>query len=148
MAAPTPVSWTRGNGVKGLAYWNAAFTAGAPDAFTDTVLVDISALSPSPPMAVKINSFHAEINGNVKVVMEFDATADAVIYQMEGQTDVTHVIDQDFTIIGPQADTAKGGPVPNEAAAGFTGDVLLTTVGNADGDEITLTLEFEKVGDA
>ena len=146
MAAPTPVTWTRWDGTKGLAYWNAAFTAGAPDAFTDTVLVDISALSPSPPMAVKINSFHAEINGNVTVSLEFDATTDAVIYQMEGQSDVTQVFDQDFTI-GPKADTAKGGPVPNEAAAGFTGDVLLTTVANASGDEITLTVEFEKVGD-
>lgn len=147
MAAPTPVTWTRWDGKKGLAYWNAAFTAGAPDAFTDTVLIDVTALSPSSPHSVKINSLHLEINGNVVVLLEFDATTDAVIYQAEGQSDVTQIIDQDFTV-GPKADTAKGGPVPNESAAGFTGDVLLTTTGNAAGDEITLTVEFEKIGDA
>ena len=144
MAAPTPVTWTRWNGTKGLAYWNAAFTAGAPDAFTDTVLVDVSALNPIPA-AVKVNSFHAEINGNVLVLLEFDGTTDQVIYQMEGQTDVMHVVDQDFTI-GPTT-LQKGGHVPDEAMAGFIGDILLTTTGNAAGDEITLTLEFEKMGD-
>ena len=145
MASPTPVTETRWDGKKGLAYWNAAFTAGAPDGFTDTVIVDVSALSP-PPVAVKVNSFHAEVNGNVTVILEFDATTDQVIYQMEGQTDVTQIYDQDFTI-GPKDDRFKGLNVPREGA-GFTGDILLTTATQAAGDEITLTLEFEKVGDA
>lgn len=134
MPAPTPVTWTEWNGRRGLAYWFAAWTDGTN--FTDTVVIDVSALSPSPA-AVKIRSIHGKLNGNITANLEFDATTDEAIYQLDGQTDVSIVEDVDFTV-GPNL-----GRSPDKTATGFTGDVVMTSTGVANGDEATLLIEFD-----
>ena len=50
--------------------------------------------------------------------------------------------------IGPtslQRDWRKSGGLPNNAGAGVTGDIVLTTLGLVSGDQLTLTFYLKKV---
>jgi len=139
MASPTPLEQINWDGTRGSIRWISRWTAGAPDNFTDQQLVDIDVdLTPSAA-AVKIRSVDVHVNGNVQVTLEFDATTDQLIDAFEGQSDITNVFVRDYT------DCPNAGFVPsNPSATGFTGDILLTTTGAADGDEVNLLLVFEK----
>lgn len=140
MAAPTPTIRTDWNGYRGMTRAYVAWTAGAPDNLADSSLVDISALSPAPT-SVKIRRIQAILNGNVQLDFEFDASTDQLIDTFIGQSDVSFDFCRDYS------DNPNGGLVPsNTGAAGFTGDLLLTTTGSADGDELMLLIVFEKSG--
>src|SRR3990172_6111427 len=94
MAAPTPVTATSWDGVRGMVRWYAAWTDGSQ--LTDSVVVDISTLEPAPN-SVKIRSFDVIVNGDVDVAFEFDATTDALIDRFVGQSDLTNLFDRDYT---------------------------------------------------
>ena len=135
MAAPTPVTSTSWDGTRGMTRWYAAWTDGTQ--LSDSVVVDISALSPAPD-AVKIRSFQGFINGDVVISFEFDATTDQLIDQFAGQSDVTNYFDRDYT------DGPSDGFSPTSSATGFVGDILLTSVNAASGDEVNFLIIFEK----
>ena len=137
MAAPTPVERIAWDGTRGSIRWIARWTDGTQ--LTDTQLIDIDGdLSPAAD-AIKIRSVDIIINGNIRVDLEFDATTDQLIDSFEGQADVSHPFLRDYT------DGPNGGFIASDAsAAGFTGDVLLTTLNAADGDEINLYMTFHK----
>jgi len=107
-------------------------------AVTDTTLVDISALSPAPG-SVKIRSLDVVINGDFALIFEIDATTDQEVERFQGQTDVTYQFLRDYTD-GPNV----GRQASDKAAAGFTGDVLITTSGLANLDEFNLFMVFER----
>lgn len=87
--------------------------------------VDVSALNATE---VKINRIHYSVAGMV-VRLLWDATADVTIVDLQGD--------------GCLDATCFGGLV-NNAGAGKTGDIELTTVGHSSGDSYTLILEMQK----
>lgn len=91
------------------------------------------------PTSVKIRTLSCRMNGNLLATFEFDATTDQVIDQFEGQVDTSVHWYENYT------DFPNTGIVPSNAgAAGFTGDILLTTSGAADGDELAIVMSFER----
>ena len=135
MAAPTAVTATSWNGTRGMVRWYAAWTTA--DQHTDAVVLDISTLSPAPN-SVKIRSFDVIVNGDVDIAFEFDATTDELIDRFVGQSDQTNLFDRDYT------DGPSNGFVPTTTAAGFTGDILLTTLNAANLDEVNALIIFER----
>ena len=135
MATPTPVTYTQWDGTRGITYWRAEWTT--TDNFTDTVVVDISALSPVPT-AIKIRAVKATLNGDIEATIELDATTDVLVYVFEGQTDSTLIDITDFT------DGPSNGRVASSSLAGFVGDAILTTANVASGDELTLLVYYQK----
>jgi len=140
MAAPTPThDIINYDGYKGCIRWLAKWTAGAADNFADQSLVDLSADLAPAPSSVKIRYIDAILNGDLGVVLEFDATTDQRIDEFLGQTDATYQVFRDYE------DSPGGGIKPSDTTAtGFTGDILLTTTNAADGDELNLFIIFEK----
>lgn len=136
MATPTPTTWTEWNGTRGLTYWHAVWSTA--DNFTDTAIVDISALSTPPPTVVKILGIKAQLNGDVGAIIEFKATTDQLVYEFINQSDSTLIDIADFTS-GPNQ-----GRISDGSAAGFVGDIVLTTSNVASGDEITLLVTYQK----
>jgi len=137
MATPTPTTWTEWNGSNGLLYWHVAWGGLDVDDFGDSVLVDISALA-NPPASVKVLSVKWKVNGDYSAALEFDATTDQLIYEIANQTNSTLIDETDFSG-GP-----NGGRSPDPSAAGFVGDIILTTTGVDTDDELTLEVEFVK----
>ena len=136
MAAPTPTTYTEWNGSRGMTYWRAKWTDGTQ--LTDSVVADISTLGAPVPNSVRVIGAKCTINGDVEITLEFDATTDQLIYVFEGQTDASLVDVVDFRE-GP-----NGGRSPNPGAAGFGGDILLTSVNAANLDEVTLLIFYER----
>jgi len=143
MATPTPVTHVQWDGTQGYLYWRAAWSTG--DQFTDTVLIDISDSTtfPSPGHSTAVNSIkilgvEAQLNGDLTATLEFEATTDQLIDVFEGQTDSTIVFSEDYTNL------PSGGRVPDKAATGFVGDVSLTTLNAASGDELKLKILFRR----
>lgn len=137
MAAPTPLEQINWDGTRGSIRWIARWTTG--DQFADQNLIDLDADLSPVPTTIKIRTIDIMVNGNVRVDIEFDATTDQLIDSFEGQTDVTHPLIRDYT------DCPNVGFVAlNPSAAGFNGDVILTTTGAADGDEVNLLMTFER----
>lgn len=124
------------NGIRGSVHF---VVTSDGTAITDLAIVDISAdLSPAPA-SIKLRSIDAVVNGDWTAIFEFDATTDQEIERIGGQTDITHYLARDYTDMpngGKQAD--------NKAAAGFTGDLLLTSSGLANLDEGNFLIVFEK----
>lgn len=89
--------------------------------------VDVSALS-GAPSKVTIEKIHYSVAGMV-VRLLWDATSDVTIVDLQGD--------------GCLDCTGFGG-LPNNAGAGVTGDIQLTTVGHTSGDSYTLILEMKK----
>ena len=135
MAAPTPTTFTQWDGTRGATYWRAEWTDGTQ--LTDSVIVDISALAPAPN-SVKVLEVKATLNGDIEATLEFDATTDQLIYVFEGQSDATLTDSAGFW------EFPSGGRVPNNAAAGFVGDIMVTTVNAANLDELTLVVLYER----
>ena len=134
MAAPTPVTKTFWDGTRGMVRWYAAWSNG--DQQADAKLVDISTLAPAPT-SVKIRTIDIFINGNLQVDFEYDATTDELIDRFIGQSDITVPFFRDYSE-GP-----NNGYVPDKTATGFGGDILLTTVGAASGDEVSILCIFQ-----
>ena len=89
--------------------------------------VDVSALTGSPA-AVKIEKIHYTVSGMVATLL-WDATTDVRIVDLAGDGCF------DFTGFGG---------LPNNAGAGVTGDILLTTTGATAADSYTIILELSK----
>jgi hypothetical protein len=89
--------------------------------------VDVSTLS-GAPSRVKVEKIHYTVSGMVATLL-WDATADVRIIDLAGDGCF------DFTGFGG---------LPNNAGAGVTGDILLTTTGHAVGDSYSLVLELSK----
>ena len=136
MAFSTPVNEVDWDGTQGQLRYRAVFDGVGQD-LTDSAVVDISALSPAPA-SVKVQRLQSVINGVYSCTLEFDATTDQMIDQFSGQSDISNPYVMDYS----------GGPnrgiVPNITAAGFVGDILLTTVGAAAGNELNVVLDFHK----
>lgn len=89
--------------------------------------VDVSALQGSPSR-VTIKRIHYSVAGMVARLL-WDATADVTIVDLQGDGCL---------------DAEPFGGLPNNAGAGVTGDIRLTTVGHSSGDSYSLVLEMEK----
>jgi hypothetical protein len=135
MSAPTPVTKTFWDGERGMTRWLAAWTDGTQ--LTDTVAVDVSALSPAVT-AVKVRSIDLILNGDLQIDLEFDATTDEQIDRFIGQSDVTVPMFRDYR------DGPNEAYIPDQTATGFAGDILLTSANAASGDEVNLLIIFEK----
>lgn len=138
MANTINVNHTEWDGVRGALHYNLSSDG---TAISDTVLIDISTLSPAPT-AIKILSIQLTLYGNFALTFEFDATTDTAFVVAENQTaDVSYEFVRDFTGFpgGGWHVTAA-----NKAAAGFTGDLLVTSTGLASGDGFDLVAVFEK----
>ena len=94
---------------------------------SDVNKVDVSALS-GAPAGVRIDKIQYDIAG-LTVQLEWDASTDEIIGLFTGQNMM------DFT---------KFGGIRNNAGAGKTGDILLTTVGHTANDSYTIILEMVK----
>jgi DNA integrity scanning protein DisA with diadenylate cyclase activity len=136
----TSVSNNAYDGWQGQLRYRAVFDGAGQD-LTDTVLIDISTLAAagaSVPASVKVQRIQAEINGDYIATLEYDATTDQLIETWAGQTDMSNPIVRDYT----------GGPnkgiAPSTGTAGFVGDILLTTVGAAAGDELNFVIDYRR----
>lgn len=89
--------------------------------------VDVSGLS-GAPSGVRIDKIHYSVNGMVATLL-WDATTDVRIIELSG--------DGCF-------DFRPFGGLPNNAGAGVTGDILLTTTGHTSGDSYSIVLEMVK----
>lgn len=89
--------------------------------------VDVSALNGSPS-TVKIKRIHYTVSGMVARLL-WDATADVTIVDLQG---------------GGCLDCSAFGGLINNAGAGVTGDISLTTVGHTAADSYTIILEMAK----
>lgn len=89
--------------------------------------VDVSELL-GAPSRVRIQKIHYSVAGMVARLL-WDATTDVTIVDLQG--------DGCF-------DARKFGGLKNNAGAGVTGDINLTTVGASNGDSYTIILEMVK----
>ena len=135
MAAPTPTTYTEWDGSRGMTYWDTVWSSA--DDLTDSVIVDVSALSPAAS-SVKVLGIYASVNGDISATVEFDATTDQLIYVFRNQTDSALRDGIDFR------ESPNGGRVPSNTAAGFVGDIMVTTSNVASGDELTLLIFYQK----
>jgi len=95
------------------------------------IKVDASSFDPAATK-IKIDKIDYSVSGSLKVILDWDATTDVVFAALSGQGSLC-------------AD--KIGGLQNNAGAGATGDIALTTVGYASGTETyTLLIEMTKVG--
>lgn len=206
MATPTPATVTQWDGTRGSARWYAAWTAAAADNFTDTVIVDVSALVPIPAgNSIKVKRVDVLMSGNFQATLEFDnvrsgtvntttantritrasgdlfdlnwvaqnfggITANATEYAITtvdttsqitaasdpgdqtgvaysqdgtidrfiGQADESNIFARDYS------DGPNGGITPYKDSANLVGDIILTTAGVADGDELNVQVIFER----
>lgn len=107
---------------------------------TDDSLVDISTLTAPVPTSIKLRSVDFIMYGNFIAFLEADADTDQELDRFETQTaDVSQQFVRDYT------DMPDAGKLPNDrSAAGFTGDLFLTTTGMASGDGFNLIVVFER----
>lgn len=90
--------------------------------------VDVSALS-GAPSSVSIKRIHYDVSGMVATLL-WDADTDVRIADLGSNTGTM--------------DFSEFGGLPNNAGAGKTGDILLTTTGHSSGDSYTIILEMVK----
>lgn len=89
--------------------------------------VDVSALN-GAPSTVRINKIHYSVAGMV-VRLLWDADTDVTIVDLQGDGCL---------------DASCFGGLYNNAGAGVTGDIRLTTIGHTSGDSYSLILEMSK----
>lgn len=136
MANTTNVNKKHWDGTRGRLHLNLSSDG---TALADLNILDISADLAPAPGAVKIRSIQANLFGNFILTLEVDATTDEAVTVIENQTaDVSYAYVADFT------DGPNHGWCPDKTAAGFVGDLLLTSSGLAAGDGFDLIIVFEK----
>lgn len=97
---------------------------------SDEPLIDVSQLD-IPCEELRLDRVHASLDGFAAEIL-WDATANVIAYVFSENTDF-----QDFRKIGG---------IPNQAGAGKSGNVLISTRGAAAGRNGVLVLEFTKRG--
>ncbi len=128
MVAPTPTVSKFKSGDLVVANWSAIWTDSTQ--LTDSIVVDISADSPTGSTDYEILRIYANMSAGIQFTLEFDATTDSHICASAlGAT----YMEVDFEYKGMS-------PVRDPKAAGTTGDILITTLSAASGDEISLTI--------
>jgi len=95
---------------------------------TDTVVVDVSALTPAATQ-MKVTELEASLIG-CSAVLEFDATTDQPIVALPEGENVF-----DYRDIGG---------IPDPLATGTTGDITITSTGLGAGDSITIVFQGKK----
>jgi len=128
MASPTPTTYTRQVGRLVMAYWAAKWTMAAADDFTNTVLIDLSALNDKHINTLSVVKATSIKTTGIRVALSLDATTDEEFYFHPKGADSK--LSMDFTEGGLDGAVKQG--------AGGTGDVLLTTEDAADGDEVAI----------
>ena len=106
---------------------------GILDASDEARVIKVDASSFDPvPTKLRIDKIDYAISGNLKVILDWDATASVVFAALSGQGELC---------------AEKVGGLPNNAGAGITGDIALTTVGwvVATTEAYTLLVEMTKV---
>jgi len=99
---------------------------------TNTVLIDASTYNPAFTNE-SLSVIHANLSGFTCDLL-WDATANVPI---------TNVPDYEVHLSCDEM-KALGGGIPNNAGAGKTGDILLTTIGLGANDHGTITLKIKK----
>ena len=113
-------------------------------AISDTNLIDISTLAPAPT-SIKIRTVDLKMYGNFILTFEIDATTDTTFEIFESQN-ATDVGTESIEFHRDYRDMPNKGwieTVANKAAAGFTGDLLVTSSGLASGDGFNLLVTFD-----
>ena len=132
MAAPVPTINTFTLRGRTCVTWRALFTAGAPDNFADSVVVDLSTLT-GFTTALRVLSIVICGSPGVAADVELDAATDVLIASLAlGST----FMEIDFR------DHPQGGPTAPSSA---TGDLLVTTRSSADGDELFIYVVCDSV---
>ena len=116
-----------------LLYVNASGQADASDE-TDKVLVDASALLPVSPAKIEIEYLRISAGG-VFVRLEWDATTDDLIVACPTDNTLEYPPGQ---WAADKADLFNGSFIKDPASTGSTGDILLTTLGGAAGDGVSI----------
>lgn len=98
---------------------------------TAVTKVTVANLNPNPTTHLVLWRCSYDIKGG-GVELYWDATADKLLLSMSGQ-----MTDRDFS---------RWGGLRNDAGAGITGDVQLTTTGFMPNSGYSITLEFKKGG--
>ena len=130
MAAPTPSTYSRQIGRKGLLVWNAVWAN--TDNMSDVAVIDLSAQADDHTNALIIERIAYKATAGIEFTLEFDATSDEFLYtSILGDTGDTAI---DFTWGG------REGLV--KTAAGGTGDLVIPTTSAASADEITLVIHY------
>lgn len=136
MANTTNISHKEWDGFRGSVHLNLASDGTELSVLS---LLDISADLDSDVTAIKIRTIQCTLYGNFILIGLFDATTDEEFIRIEGQSaDVSFEYVRDFT------DSAGGGWHSDKGAAGYTGDLLLTSSGIANNDGFDLFITFEK----
>uniref|UniRef100_A0A6M3L2N6 Uncharacterized protein n=1 Tax=viral metagenome TaxID=1070528 RepID=A0A6M3L2N6_9ZZZZ len=108
---------------------------------SDYVLVDASALLPFVPTKTEILWLHMSVGGSgMMAVLEWDATTDDLI--MGCPDGCSKEWPPPGGVFPP--DTARDeGFTKDPASSGTTGDIVLTTIGGAVGDSVSIQLVLE-----
>ena len=94
------------------------------------IKVDVSTYDPAP-LKVRVDKIQYSIAGALQVLLDWDATTDVAFAVLSGQGEV---------------EACNIGGLQNNAGAGVTGDVYLTTLGWSAGTlSYTILLEMTKV---
>lgn len=95
-----------------------------------TIKVDVSSYDPVPTK-VRVDKIQYSIAGALQVLLDWDATTDVTFVVLSGQGEI---------------EACKFGGLQNNAGAGVTGDIYLTTLGYSAGTvSYTVLLEMTKV---
>ena len=95
-----------------------------------TIKVDVSSYDPAPTK-VRVDKIQYSIAGALQVLLDWDATTDVTFAVLSGQGEL---------------EACKFGGLQNNAGAGVTGDIYLTTLGYSAGTvSYTVLLEMTKV---
>ncbi len=136
MANTTNINHKEFDGARGSVHLNLSSDS---TGLSDLSLLDISADLVSSIGSIKLRTIQCTLYGNWILTGEFDATTDEAFMVIEGQAaDVSFEFVRDFT------DFPGGGWHSDKSAAGYTGDLLLTSSGLASGDGFDLLITFEK----
>mgnify|MGYP003404362119 FL=1 len=94
------------------------------------IKVDVSSYDPVPAK-VRVDKIQYSIAGALQVLLDWDATTDVTFAVLSGQGEI---------------EACKFGGLQNNAGAGVTGDIYLTTLGYSAGTvSYTVLLEMTKV---
>ena len=95
-----------------------------------TIKVDVSSYDPAATK-VRVDKIQYSIAGALQVLLDWDATTDVTFAVLSGQGEI---------------EACKFGGLQNNAGAGVTGDIYLTTLGYSAGTvSYTVLLEMTKV---
>lgn len=95
------------------------------------IKVDVSSYDPAP-LKVRVDKIQYSIADALQVLLDWDATTDVTFAVLSGRGEL---------------EACKFGGLQNNAGAGVTGDIYLTTLGYSAGTvSYTVLLEMTKVG--